>query len=303
MSGPDLSLPPKPPVSDFDTTFGLGFSQTSFTPYPTQQLSQWGSGARLNPQDSTYHLPQMPFPTPQTYAPSQSPCYWSQQPFNFAPSQSLPSPSTHQTGRTAPWARPQKSSYGPGIQQQQRGNWVQRSVLRRRSPTYRPSRLSSRSGPYVRGQSPPRGANQRYVSTTSSHFHNPNPLRLFFHSWQEKGVNILMDEEQDWICKYIDPEMEDQRDVVYGLARQVLWSNRSPLLTYKLLDWIQTRDNNYKITAKLLSERLNMLDPEGECTMMSLYEVDELMSCQFAFEACKEELKEKEVEKENESSS
>lgn len=134
---------------------------------------------------------------------------------------------------------------------------------------------------------------------------NRDPMRRFFDSCLDLGVNVFNAEEQKWLCSYIDKDKADHRELVYRIAKQVLWDNRTHALTYKLVQWIYHNDTNHALVTELLQERLSEMDFEwGD--MMSLEELDELMDCQTVIDTCKKELElqkqelKKQMQQENE---
>ncbi|KAF3065198.1 hypothetical protein GL218_01732 [Daldinia childiae] len=131
-----------------------------------------------------------------------------------------------------------------------------------------------------------KAVNATQQQTTSQD--GPDPIRRLIELYLDNGVNYLSGEEQALLCKYIDPQREDQRDLVYRLAEQILWYTRTPPFTYRLANWIRDQDRNHEVYFRLFRERLDLPDPEEGNTMMSLAEVGELMDCQIGLDAYKE---------------
>ncbi|KAL7626130.1 hypothetical protein AAE478_002900 [Parahypoxylon ruwenzoriense] len=121
---------------------------------------------------------------------------------------------------------------------------------------------------------------------------SPQPSqRRYFELCLNSGVNYFTVAEQEWLCHYIDVQKEDQREIVYRIANQVLPEYRIHALTYKLLSWIHTRDQDYEAMVKLLEQRLHPVDYAAKDEMMDLEELDELMDCQIVLDICKKVVK------------
>lgn len=115
-----------------------------------------------------------------------------------------------------------------------------------------------------------------------------DPMEEYAAECMRSNKTNFTDEEQTMLCRYLDVPQETQREFVYYLAKNVSWKSSGSKLTYKLAHWIYTFDNNYALVAQLLVERLDddSDDPFAD-EMMGLDEMDELMDCQTALDACK----------------
>ncbi|KAI0114766.1 hypothetical protein F4814DRAFT_448603 [Daldinia grandis] len=363
MPGPDLSLPPKPPVPNFDSPISPTLPQKPSRAFQPQQLTPPRSAISLGSQDPTRCLTPVPFPTPATYQLSPSPSLSNQTPLRFTPFQGLPSPSVLPLGGVTtlhsitPSPRLQSPANGAIARRRHQRKHDPGMLPSAHSPSYRSQRPRLRPRPT--GKTPPWRTDRRRADVNSipfqppEQFHAPpenmtrphtpidkpvpseqpqnhaegtsprgtedtgavdatqqqkthldgaDPIRRLFHFRLDSGVKCFNDKEQRLLCGYIDISKEEQRDLVYRLAEQVPWYNRNPLLTYKLANWVHSRDRNYKVASKLLIERLNILDLGDGKMMMSLEEVNELMDCQITIDAYSKWLKEQEGKqgKENE---
>ncbi|KAI1642514.1 uncharacterized protein F4817DRAFT_320706 [Daldinia loculata] len=344
MPGPDLSLPPKPPVPNFNSPVSSSVPRKPLTASQPQYSTPSRSAVSFDSRNPTRYLVPVPFPTPETYRLSPSPSLSNQTPLSFTPLQGLPSPSVLPLGGVTALRNITPS---PQFQSPTNGAVAQRRRQRKRDPRMLPSaRSPSDRSPRPRptGKPPPWRTNRRRAYVNPNPFQTPeqtrtplenmseyhkspdepirstnlqdhadrisllraedteavnatqqqessrsgtDPIRQLFDLYLDNGVNYLNDEEQELLCRYIDPGKEDQRDLVYRVTEQILWYNRKPSLTYRLANWIYTRDSNHEVIFRLLCERLNLPDPEEGKAMMSLEEVNELMDCQIAVDAYK----------------
>ncbi|KAI1465220.1 uncharacterized protein F4812DRAFT_466662 [Daldinia caldariorum] len=315
MDGPDLSLPPKPPVPNPKLR---PYNSWGMPPKPpvAPQLQQSTpcmpavSHGYANPTQCSSSSPVF---TPAAFALSSSPSASGQAPFCVPSPQGLPSPSRYPNRNDSalrnitPSPRIQTPTNGP-VQQRRHMRKRDRRMLPDKSPGERlpeprptgktpPWRKNKHLGPspFQKPKRPRTPLEQPFMTRTEAILEGmgQDPIRRFFDLCLDKGVNMLNAEEQQLLSAYIDPQVEHQRTLVYRVAEQVLWWSRSHALTYKLLSWIQTRDQNTEITVRMLSERLSMLEPEDDKKIMSLEELDELMNCQIALDMCKKELQKK----------
>ncbi|XXH04538.1 hypothetical protein Hte_010955 [Hypoxylon texense] len=244
---PDLSLPPKPPTPNRQASVSV-----SFTP-----------------------------PNTYTYQPTSSP-----------PVSASPSPAPRQPGISENQLSPKNHLRRNERRKQARRNQQpQRLEASPLSP--RREAVEKRS----RGKRSPSVASlEKYISEISASASGTNdiqatkmasdPLRDYFNLCRRTGKEEFGPDEQAILCSYIGATKEDQRDVVYYLVNSIPCRSRARSLTYKLAFWIYIQDKNYAVVAKLLGERLGDFDPVDDC-MMGLREVDELMDCQIALDACR----------------
>ncbi|OTA52601.1 hypothetical protein K449DRAFT_402483 [Hypoxylon sp. EC38] len=122
-------------------------------------------------------------------------------------------------------------------------------------------------------------------------------IRQYFDRLLDSGVTVLNREEENWLSAYIDPEQEDQRELVYRLAKELAWEKRPHALTSQLVNWVDTVDQNYEVAAQLSRERLDTFDDDAFDPMMSLDEVSELMNLQLAYEDYKEKIQHRDQDK------
>ncbi|KAI1804342.1 hypothetical protein F4811DRAFT_553009 [Daldinia bambusicola] len=322
MDGPDLSLPPKPPVPDPrpQTSWGMP-PKPPFMPQP-QQSTPPIPAVSLGYGNPTRYLSSSPAFTPAAFAQSSPPSISGQASFPFPSPQGLPSPSKYPNRNDSalwnvtPSPRIQTPTNGP-VQQRRHLRKRDRRMLPDRSPGDRlpeprptgktpPWRKNRHLGPspFQKPKRPRTPLGQPFMGRTEAILEGmgQDPIRRFFDLCLDEGVNFLNAEEQELLCAYIDPQVEHQQALVYRVAEQILWWNRSHALTYKLLNWIQTRDQNNEITVRMLSERLSVPEPKDDDKMMSLEELDELMNCQIALDMCKKELEKKEDKKDEQPS-
>ncbi|KAI0138682.1 hypothetical protein F4776DRAFT_663050 [Hypoxylon sp. NC0597] len=125
-------------------------------------------------------------------------------------------------------------------------------------------------------------------------------IRQYFERLLDSGITILNKEEENWLSAYIDPEQEDQRELVYRLAKELTWQKRPHGLTSQLVQWVDIVDQNYEVAAQLLRERLDTYEDDPFDPMMSLNELDELMDLQLAYEDYKEKIQRREQDKKDE---
>ncbi|OTA88534.1 hypothetical protein M434DRAFT_34804 [Hypoxylon sp. CO27-5] len=125
-------------------------------------------------------------------------------------------------------------------------------------------------------------------------------IRQYFDRLLDSGVTVLNREEENWLSAYIDPEQEDQRELVYRLAKELAWEKRPHGLTSQLVKWVDTVDQNYEVAAQLLRGRLDTFDDDAFDPMMSLDEVSELMDLQLAYEDYKEKIQHRDQDKKDE---
>ncbi|KAK6949912.1 hypothetical protein Daesc_008235 [Daldinia eschscholtzii] len=311
--------PPKPPAPDSSSHVGWDLPQKPLTTPQPQHSTPSRPSSSLDFGNPARYLPPPGF---RVFTLSSPPSVSDQEYLTFKSLRGLPSPSTYPgRGGSALWnvtpsPQARTPTNGPVAQHRHLRKRDYRMLPTGESPSDRPPppRPSGKTppwrknrnvgpSPFQRPKRPRTPLGQPFMSRTEAILEakGHDPIRRYFDLCLKEGVNCLDAYEQKLLCAYIDPEKEHQRGLVYRLVEQILWWNRSHKLTYKLLNWIQTRDQNTEITIRMLSERLSVPEPEDYDKTMSLEELDELMNCQIAVDLCKKELQKKKDEQEEDS--
>ncbi|KAI0829529.1 hypothetical protein F5Y06DRAFT_308273 [Hypoxylon sp. FL0890] len=121
-----------------------------------------------------------------------------------------------------------------------------------------------------------------------------NGISRHFHRRLDAGVTVLNQEEVERLAEYLDPDMEEQRSLVYRLARELNWRERPHKLTYQLTNWVDIVDQNYELAAELLRQRLNSEREDRYGPTISLYKIAELIDCQLSIDNYEEKIAERE---------
>ncbi|KAI1758841.1 hypothetical protein GGR53DRAFT_528343 [Hypoxylon sp. FL1150] len=321
MWKPDLSLPPRPPTPVQVSAASLpdtpsdpyrasrtpgSYSHPSTSPRPQQlrTIPPWGDRARATPAPpSTPTFRVTPpwrkrsarkrnnqAPPPWRSAAYATPSTYYASPPGSSPSlPASPSAATFRSGSPHPWQQSQQLPAQRDLgdsHNHPRGDrsYSSQGAMGKRSPTS--SEPKKKAPKYTLGDSDPAPVVQESTPATKP----LNPLDEYLELCVRTNKTQFSANEQSMLCGYLDATKEAQRQVVYYLAKKVPWKGRGSALTYKLVSWIHARDGDYALVGQLLSERLSDDRDDDDAfadEMMGLDEMDELMDCQIALDACK----------------